>query len=189
MPRTSLDEVIRLSILEHFAALMTLASFDPTLVMDRFNIPTGCIKVKRSSGDYSRVRGACNSVRCVSPSRLSVVDPTSSVVDVRQRYPRVFPSDTKFDGPSFYRSLGTIHYTPTPDDGLSWSNWQHHEHATFAQALARFVQSEYQKRREVPDWIIKFVFHFLSQDPLFQHCQRSRRPGLWCLKHKNHDFG
>jgi hypothetical protein len=42
------------------------------------------------------------------------------------------------------------------------SGW---EDITFSHALTKLAQSEYQRRRKVPCWILRFVLHTLSIEP------------------------
>ena len=59
--RTSLDRSVRLAALNYLTT-MTLADFDPTVVVDCFDILISCIKVTSLRGGHSRVRAACSSI-------------------------------------------------------------------------------------------------------------------------------
>ena len=176
--QTSLDKDVHLSTLEYLATVVALADFSPTLVVDCFNILTSSVKV--INNHVVTTQGleqlAMASAICLlrTFSHLSIMDPTSSVlVDIRQRYNRVFPPWTNFGGLPFFHILGSIHNLFYPDYGSQWFGWDDykpssHEHLIVAHALTKLAQSEYRRRRrrKVPRWILRFVLHTLSQDPL-----------------------
>jgi len=112
--RTSLDGPVRLSVLNYLAATTTLADFDPTLVVDCFDIFLGCVKV--TDGHVTITQGleqlARRSALCFlqTLSHLAATDPTSRVLDdLCQRYITTFPLRTDFDGLPFSHTLGVIH--------------------------------------------------------------------------------
>jgi hypothetical protein len=112
--QTSLEKGIRLSTLKFLATAPTLADFTPALVSDCFNILIDCVKVKNDSAVI--VQGmeqlAEASAMCffLTYSHLSIIDPMSSLlVDIRQHYRRIFPSDLDFSGLPFRHTLRTIH--------------------------------------------------------------------------------
>ena len=181
--RTSLDKAVHLSTLESLATMMSLADFDPTLVAYCFNIFIGCMKVTSRTVVITRglEKLATASAMCLlrTFSHLSVVDPTSGVLGgVRQRYQKIFPSETRFEGSKFNHTLGAIHRLLNPGEiylrqaRVEWQKYKppSHEHVIFAHALAKLARSEYQKggrgEEKVPRWILRFALHSLSLDPL-----------------------
>ena len=178
MVQTSLDKDVHLSTMEYLTAMVGLADFDPTLVVDCFNILTSCVKVINNHAVTTQglEQLATTSSTCLlrTFSHLSVMDPTSSALaDVRQRYNRVFPPWTNFEGLPFFHTLGSIHNLFHPDYGnllFGWDDYRppSHELLTVAQALAKLAQFEYRRRerRKVPRWILRFALYTLSQDPL-----------------------
>ena len=182
MLRTSLDKAVHLSALESLATMMPLADFDHTLVTYCFNVFIGCVKVTNRTVVITQglEQLATASVMCVlrTFSHLSVMDPMSGVLeDIRQRYNTVFPSETYFEGFTFYHTLGAIHRLLNPDEGrlqqdrIEWQDYKPsvREYVIFAHALAKLARSEYQRRgpweEKVPRWILRFALHSLSLDP------------------------
>ena len=178
MLQTSLDKDVHLSTIEYLTAMTGLADFDPTLVVDCFNILTSCVKVLNNHAVTTQglEQLATASATCLlrTFSHLSAMDPMSRVlVDVRQRYSRVFPPWTNFEGLPFFHTLGSIHNLFYPDYGnllFSWDDYRpsSHEHLTVAHALAELAQFEYRRRerRKVPRWILRFALYTLSQGSL-----------------------
>ena len=154
-------------------AMVVLTNFDPTLVADCFAIFIGCINVNgrdlgimHGSEELATISAACF-LRTFH--HLSITDPTSGVlVDLHQRYKRVFPFGPDFRGLPFYCTMAKIHdlvnhyiqlgnYTPS-DQG----------HRLVALDMAQAARVEYQKtpRRKVPRRILHFALRSLSLDPL-----------------------
>ena len=173
MLQTSLDKVIRLSILKHLVTMAVLADFDPNLVADCFNVFIGCINVSNrkvviihESEELAVVSAACF-LRTLN--HLLVIDPTSSVLaDLRQRYNRIFPFGPDSKGLPFYSTMARIHdffnrhvqwcnYRPSPQGYIS-----------LARDMAVAAELEYRKtqHRKVPRQTLRFAFHSLSLDPL-----------------------
>ena len=175
MLRTSLDKDDRLSTLEYLTTVVPPAGFDPTLVVDCFNVLVGYVGPidNHVVTTHRSEKLETMSAMCLfhTLSHLSVADSTSTVVmDVRQRYHRAFPSDTDYKGYPLYRTLGAIHNTLCPDRDHRWLDWGDHkstahEHIVVTRALARLAQSEYQRRepRKVPRWVLRLALHPLSQ--------------------------
>ena len=177
--RASLDKVVHLSTLESLAAIVSLADFDPTLVVDCFNTFAGCAKVVNNTVVITRglERLAAASALCLlrTFSRLSVVDPTSDVLgDIRRRYSRNFPPTTNFDGLPFFYIFSVVHDVFYPGWNDRWFDWgdrrpSSHEHIIFAHALSDLSLSEYRRGdrsgKKVPRWILRFALHSLSLDP------------------------
>ena len=107
MLQTSLDKDVHLSTLKHLTTMMPLTDFDPTLVMDCFNVVVGCISVSKCKAVI--VEGleqlAVVSTMCFLRAfhQLSAMDLTSSVCeDVRQHHKKAFPVETDFGGLLWY---------------------------------------------------------------------------------------
>ena len=177
--QTSLDKDVHLSTLEYLATVLALADFNPTLVIDCFNILTGCVKVVNNHVVVTQglEQLAIASALCLlrTFSYLSVIDPMSGIlVDIRHRYRRVFPPWINFEGLPFFHTLGSIHNLFYPDYGNLWFGWDDykpssHEHLIVTDALTGLAQFEYrrrERRKQVPHWILHFALHTLSQDLL-----------------------
>jgi len=161
MLQTSLDRVVHLSTLEHLATMTTLTDFNTTIVVDCFNAFVGCTNIN----DYRVVvvRGleqlAAVSALCFfnTISHLLVLDPTSSVLeDVRQRYAKVFPAQTRFHVHEFCHTLGIIHHLFTRyrnphrrPQTFQWIAYQppSHEHTIVAHNLLKFALLGYQRKQ------------------------------------------
>ena len=182
MLRSSLDNTIYLSTLEFLTTMVTLDDFDPTIVVDCFNILTSCTEVVDSTVVITKglEKLATVSAMCFLDtfSHLSVADPTSAVLgDICQHYGLVFLPEVDFKGSPFYYSLGAIHRLLNSDwrcrqqAGIEWQDYKpsNHEHIIFTHALAKLAQSEYKRRegweKKVPCWILRFALHSLSLDP------------------------
>ena len=189
--RTSLDGPVRLSALSYLATT-TLANFDPTLVVDCFNIFFGCIKstkgtvvITQGMERLARVSTLC----CLQTlSHLITIDPTSRILgNTRQRYAGIFQSWTDFDGLPASSALQVINNifrrVGVPDDRVPewWRDqeplrevqWEAHklsndEHAIIVHALTVIARLEHQnqRRRKVPRWLLRFALHSLSHSPL-----------------------
>ena len=111
--RTSLDEPVRLSTLNYLATT-TPAVFDPTLVIDCFNILFDCVKVTNGivmiTPGSERI-AAVSALCCLHTlSYLAVTNSMHGVLEnVHQRYTRVFPFKVNFDDRSCSHTLGAIH--------------------------------------------------------------------------------
>ena len=172
--RTSLDKSVHLSALESLATAVPLNDFDPALVADCFNVFSGCTKVVDGSVVITREseRLATASAICLlhTVSHLLVIDPTSDVLrDVGKRYNFLIIGTIKSDSPALSQTLRTIYLLISS----GWRYWgsqdpkpSNHEHVVFAHALAKLSQSEYQRRGELPERILRCVVAFLSQNTL-----------------------
>ena len=194
--RTSLDGPVRLSALNYLAT-MTLPDFDPALVVNCFNVLFGCVKtanggvvINQGSEELARMSALC----CLHTlSHLKASYPLSRFLDgIRQRYTRVFQSETNFDTLPFSHILGVVHrvFYPTyagrtsylgkieQETLYTWSaggvqrvRWENYapsgeEHVVVASALARLARFESWRRKgKVPRWLLGFALHSLSQDP------------------------
>jgi hypothetical protein len=182
MLQTSLDKAVHLSTLKHLATMMTLGNFDPTIISGCFNVFIDCIKVDATSRSVVVVRGleqlATVSATCFLRTfhHLLVMDPTSPVLEeIRQHYSRIFPSeiDFYFGSLPFYSTMTMIHsladrsWNPRR---TQWSKWRPstQECISFTRGMAEIAQVKYQQtpHGKVPRWILHFVLHSLSLEPL-----------------------
>jgi len=194
---TSLHGPVRLSALNYLATL-TLPDFDPTLVTSCLNVLFGCVKTIDGSvviNQGSEELAAMSALCCLHTiSHLRATYPPSRFLDsIRQRYTRVFRSETNFDNLPFSHTLSVIHrvFYPTrpgrtyyldkveQETLYTWSiggvqrvRWENYtpssdEHAIAACALTRLARFENWRRngKKVPRWLLGFALHFLSQDP------------------------
>ena len=173
MLRTSLDKAVHLSTLKHLVTVVTFADFNPTLVVDCFNIFIGCISVRdcKVAIVHKSEELAAISATCFLHTfhHLSVTDPTSSVLtDLCQRYNKHFPFVPVFRGLPFYCTMAKIHDLVNRD--VQWGNYRPSSqgHIPIAQGVAKVAQVEYQKtqHQKVPRWTLRFAFHSLSFYPL-----------------------
>jgi hypothetical protein len=96
--QTSLDKAVHLSAFKHLTSMPDLAHFNPTLVVDCFNIFLRCINI--GNGKVVIIQGleqlATVSLNGFSQTlhHLATMDPASSYLeDFQRRYNEVFPSD------------------------------------------------------------------------------------------------
>ena len=174
---TSLDKDDHSSTLEYLTTIAPPTGFDPSLVVDCFNILVGCMRVVNSHvvTPHGLEQLETASALCLlhTFSHLSVMGPMPTVLtEVRLRYQRVFPPDAVYKDHPLYHTLGAIYNTFYPDGNHRWLDWGNHrptahEHIVVARSVARLAQLEYQRRepRKVPRWILRFAFHSLAQDP------------------------
>lgn len=177
--RMSLNKDIHLSTLKFLITRTTLANFTSTLVLDCFNILTGCIKVKNhnlvvAQGLEQLAEASAVCFFCIY-SHLLAMDPTSSVLaDVRQHYARIFPPNVNFTHLPFLHIYAAIHrllhagisvWKP-----IEWRSYKpsNYEYIAVAHTLAKLSQFEYQRRqhKKVPRWLLHFALHSLSQGTL-----------------------
>ena len=173
------DKAVQLSTLEPLSTMAVFTGFNPSLVVDCLNILIGCVGV--ANGAVVVVQGseqlATVSAACLlhTLSYLLVVEPMSDIFrDACQHYSMVFPPNANFKGLPFCHTLGAIHRVFYSDWNHQWFNWDDykpfsHRHDIFAHALAELAFSECQRRvhdKKVPGWILRFVLHCLSLDPL-----------------------
>jgi len=180
--RISLDKAVHVSTLESLATMIPLASFDPTLVADCFNVFIGCMKVINRTvvitPGLEKLATASATSLLRTFAHLSVVDPRSGVLGaVRQDYNKVFPSEMCFKDCKSDHTLGAIHRLLSPGNRhvqqarVEWQEYKpsSQEHVIFANTLFKLARYEYQRREgeeKVPRWILRFALHSLSSDPL-----------------------
>ena len=163
-----------------------LPDFDPSLVAGYFGTLISCIKVVDDAVIITQgsERLATLSTVCLLYifSHLSAMGlPPGVPGDICQQYVRIFPPNTEFNGLPFCHTFGAIHFTlhqgwkrqhwrvcQAGHQQVQWidyklSNW---EGIAFIHALTKLAQSEYQRRKKVPCWIVRFVLHTLSLNPL-----------------------
>lgn len=173
----SLDKDDHLSTLKYLTTVVPPTGFDPTLVVDCFEILVDCA---RGIGNYAAITNRSEQLETVSAvcllhtfSHLPAADRTSTTLtDVRQRFQSVFPSNTGRDSHPLYHTLGAIHGALYPDRNHRWLDWSNYkpsadEHIVVARGLSRLTWSEFQREeiRKVPRWILRFALHSLSRDP------------------------
>jgi hypothetical protein len=177
---TSLDKAVHLSALKHLATMMTLGTFDPTLVSGCFDVFVDCIKVDVNNRKVVIMQGleelAAVSAMCFLRTfqHLSVMDPTSPILeDVRQRYSNIFPFETNFSGLPFNRTMTLIHsladrsWDPRGTQQEAWKS-STKEWISFARGIAEIAQAKYQQTRygKAPRWTLRFALHSLATKPL-----------------------
>lgn len=174
--QTSLDTVVHLSALKHLMVVVELGEFDPTLVVDCFNLFIGGINVNDGrlavKQELEKLAKASAGCFCRALYRLTATDPTSSILeDIHQRYHRVFPHGIDLAGFPSHHSLIMVDALIRRDWGPRpfWNNDDkppNHEYIPFAQDMAQLAQAEYQQELIIPNWILSFAFNSLSLDPL-----------------------
>jgi len=179
MIQTSSDKAVHLSALKHLATVMPLADFDPVLVADCFDVFVSCIMGGVKNHGVVIIQGleelAMVSALCFfnTVSHLLVTNPTSSVlVDVRQRYLKVFPPQ---DGLHYHRAYHTMNAAGClliqrwERQSFRWGDYKPspHEHVIVAHNLVKLARSEYQRTQQVkvPRLILRFALHSLSLNP------------------------
>ena len=175
--QTSLDKAVHLSALKYIMSLMLeFTEFDSALIVDCFNIFTGCINVsnQRVAITPGLEQLATISAGCFGRAfhRLSIMDPTSSVLaDLYQRYNVVFPYPTNFAGLRSHNTVTMAHAVVTghwDHFNIGWGDDRpsNHEYILIAQVMTEVAQARYRQDRIVPIQILRFAFYSLSQDPL-----------------------
>jgi hypothetical protein len=103
---------------------------------------------------------------------LSGVGPTSVVTQgVRQHYLEVIPQMASFGGLQFYYVMNAIHailFSSKERLPFQWAGYNPYpqEHIFFANNLVQIAHLGKEQLKKVPRWILRFVLHSLSQDPL-----------------------
>ena len=173
----SLDKDDHSSTLEYLMTIAPPTGFNPSLVVDCFNILVGCTRVVNSHvvtpHGLEQLETASTMCLLHTFSHLSVMGPMPTVLtEVHLRYQRVFPPDAIYKDHPLYHTLGAIYNAFYPDGDHQWLDWGSHrptthEHVVVTRTVARLAQPEYQRRVpwKVPHWILRFVFHSLAQDP------------------------
>ena len=173
---TSFDKAVRTSALGYLTLVLKLANFDPSLVVECFNIFLGSISVNDGGVEVTSqgLELAKVSATCFYRAyhRLTVMDPASRVLDtIHQQYRKDFPNRVDFT------SLPSRH-TITMIDALVTRDWRPRliwyggdrpsdcDHILFAQDIAELAQVEHQPDRGVPRWTLDFAFDSLSLGPL-----------------------
>ena len=181
--QTSLDAPVRLSTLNYLASA-ALANFDPSLVVNCFNVLFGCVRVVY--GQVVITQGmeqlvAVTSMCCLQTlSHLMAMDPTSRVLeDTYRRCRRAFPFTIYLDNLPFSHTLYIIHhlsFREIPGQNgretrrqIQWEGYEppNTEHVIVAHALVNIGWYKYQRRgyERIPCWILRFVLYSLSQHP------------------------
>ena len=188
MLRTSLDKAVHLSALKLLAAMTVLSDFSPALISACFDTLTGCVAVvgdkavvTQGSEELVEVSALC----CLRAlPHLAIMDPRLNVLNhTRKRYTRSFPRKTNFEGLRSDHSLDAIHNILYSSQAkIQWKDYKlpDNDRVILAHTLAKLsndhasdaTQSTWgvffraRQRVKVPRWILRFVLHHLSQDPL-----------------------
>ena len=176
--QTSLDKAVHLSTFKHLISVPELVPFDPTLIMDCFDVFIRCINI--SDGKVLIVHGL-EELATVSADafyrtlhHLATTNPTSSVLaDFQQRYHEVFPSGIKFSDLPFHSTMAKIHALANrfgnPRD-IKWHNYRMsiREHVPFARRMAQAAQEGFKQTEDikVPRWTLRSALYFLSLAPI-----------------------
>ena len=185
--QTSLNKDYHLSAMEHLVTMVALPDFDPSLVAGCFGALISCIRVVDDTVMITQGLERLAELSAISLlytfSHLSVMGPSTPGIlgDVCQKYTGIFPPNIEFDGLPFCHTFSAIHFTlhkgwrrqhwrirQAGHQQIQWgdyklSSW---EGITFICALSKLAQSEYQRRKKVPRWILRFVLHTLSLDSI-----------------------
>ena len=172
--QTSLDKAIRTSAFRHLTSIPHLAYFNPTLIVDCFNVFIGCIHI--SNGKVVIIQGL-GQLATVSANaffrtlhHVEIMDPTSTTLaNIRGRYNEVFPSELDLTSLPFHSTMTDIHALAgrfgNPRD-IRWNNYKMsiHEHIPFAQRMVQVAQERYQRTRhpKVPRWVLHSALYLLS---------------------------
>ena len=174
--RTYLDKLVHLKALKHLTTMPELAQFDSTLVLGCFNVFINCISVSSHRVVVKRGFEELATVSAGSFLRtflhLSVMDPTSStLVDTRKHYDKVFPDDIYFTGLPLRSTMTKIHIL----FGKSTHPFQRQviripptpECVPFSREIVNNAREECQRTRDrqVPGRFLRFVVDSLSMDP------------------------
>jgi hypothetical protein len=180
MLETSLDRDFNIIALELLMATYTFPTSDPTILLNCFNVLAGCVTTvgKRVVAVRGLERLAEMAIACFLTllSHFSVIAPGSGVVeDVRQHYEKTFAPTTTFHGLQSSSTMTVIHHLFYTNAGgrkaIGWEDFRPSlpEHGSVMRSLLLIAWSKYRRgreRRKVPRWILRFVFHSLSQDTL-----------------------
>ena len=182
--RTSSEKSVQLSTLKYLATITALDNSDPALVLLCVDILVGCVSFV---GDKVVVTEGLEQLMEVSVlcclrtlSHLVGEDPIPNVLrEVRWRYTRSFPPETKFEGFPSCHSFNILHKVLYPPRQRTWYQPQYlpkskiqwmdcTPYNTGHAPIANFAQYGYQweQRGKVPRWTLHFALHHLSQDPL-----------------------
>lgn len=154
-----------------------ITSFDPTLVVDCFNIFIGCVTI--ANRKVAVVQGmeqlAAPSANALYRTfyHLSLVDPASGILDdIRRRFRRIFPENADFRGfPSYHTvfALGVLvntFWAKMNSRCLGYKlPWE--ESIPVARSLVKVAQEEFQQtqQKKVSRWILCIALEVLSSDP------------------------
>ena len=176
--QTSLDKLVLLVTLKHFATIPELPHLDPALVVGCFNAFINCVSISGHGAVIPQglEELAAVSTRCFLRAflNLSVTDPTSSTLaDLSRRYNKIFPRYMYFPGPPLpsNSTMATIHlllYRFGIDDSTrDYDASVTQKHIRFSRDVVNSAWAEYQrtKHRKVPRRFLHFVIHSLSMDP------------------------
>ena len=203
--QTSLQKTVHLSAFKYLMTLPEVGYSDSALVAGCFNAFINCFSVNVDK--VVIVQGleelATLSSRCFIRSflRLSDTDPTSStLVDLRKDYNKVFPLQVDFGDLSFRYTMVATHILAGRGEHfhIRWEDIRPsiHEHVLLAQCIAESARRGYSlsiKDRRVPDWTLDFAAYYLSLDPppplsIVADCLRIIAIDLGCDPSNNRTF-
>ena len=172
--QTSLDKLVHTSTLEHLVTITELPHFDPTLVVNCFNIFVGCVG---ASGNKMVMMEGLESLAAMSATcllrtslRLGVMDPDSAILpDLRRRYNNAFPRGTNYSKIPFRCTVAEIHILLREEwdpHEIWWDNYQPPTSnlVPLARYMVNVAQTRYRQIRngKVPRRTLRFALHHLS---------------------------
>jgi len=177
MLQTSSDKTINLLTLSFLKTILALSGSNSDIVMNCFNIFSNCF-VASNNGDLSITRGseqlAEMSAMCFfcAFSSLLLAEPTSTTIEeMPQRY-EIFPLCANLQHlPSPMRAFHRLFVKEGKKPDISWAHYDpsSDELVPFARALNGVNKSKYRSgaytKKNVPRWLVRFAFRFVSQDP------------------------
>ena len=178
MLQASLSKAVQLSTLNHLAEMVEFADFNPAIFARCFEVFIGCIHI--SNCKVVLVQGleplAIASLKSLMRIfyHLLATNPTSVILgDVRRRHNRVFPIETDFTALPFSYAATTFHTWATDlrkPRRIQWDGDRPpaREHITLARYMVGAARAGHRQTQgeKVPRWILRFVIHSLSLDPI-----------------------
>ena len=155
-------------------------AIDPTLdlglILNRFYIFAVCVICKSRAvaitQEFKQLITASAMHFYPTLHRLTVMDPTSAnLEDIRKCYNKTIPGWVDFTNlPSCHTTI-MVNALLRRDWGCrpvwcSDDRPSNREHTRFARDISELALAEYQRKQEVPKWIVDFAFNSLSLDPL-----------------------
>lgn len=143
------------------------------LVTTCLDIFLSCIKIDRSQA--KEVPGLEQVARVTSLCLLHVIsgmNPASTVIKgAYQHYISFIPPHTNFEDLLCYHTISAIHalfFNRMERHSFQWMNYKPSpwEHTLLSNTLVRVAHRMGERKIKVPCWILRFVLHSLSLDPL-----------------------
>lgn len=142
----------------------------PILATVYLNILLGCIKV--DCGQVLEGAGADQLARVASLGLLRAISSIDSTAqNLSQHYLGVIPYDANLEHLLCYHTIATIHILFVGKQrgfSFQWIDYQPcpQEYTLFANTLVQAAYKARENQRKVPCWILRFVLHSLSLNPL-----------------------